>query len=149
MSQFTNRNWLSLHLQPDRLIPVAGALPVLGESSLVSGARGGPLEKQEECAGSFPASRQAPFHMSKSVRPSRASIWTCGCCCSWPSSSVSAPGTKVRTRQTPLYITNLRLAADWSYYLSVSLYAVCWESLISLYWGWVFILNLSVRQGAR
>ena len=59
-----------------------------GESSLVCGARGGPLEAGMR----WKFSCRLPF----TRRGASASIWTCGCWCSCSSASASAPGTKVR-----------------------------------------------------
>ena len=52
---------------------------------------------EQECAGSFPAS--SPSHVEE--RPSRASTWTCGRCCSCASSSAWAPGMKVSADKGP------------------------------------------------
>lgn len=62
MPQLTHMGWLSLlHL----LASWQSRLTVLGESSLVSGARGGPLESRN----ALEVFLRVPLHMLKSVRP--------------------------------------------------------------------------------
>lgn len=63
---------------------------------------------EQECAGSFPAS--SPSHVEE--RPSRASTWTCGRCCSCASSSAWAPGTKVSADKGP-HSPTVRLDPLW------------------------------------
>lgn len=71
---------------------------VFGESCLVSGARGGPLESRNALEVFL---QKAPLHMLEKLSAARLSLWTCGRSSSCLCSCASAPGTKVRPTKTP------------------------------------------------